>query len=173
MADAARRSDARAHDRHSAPPDDGRNGHHRPDDPLQDLMRDLAELRSYAKHFVAAKLDGVKLGVRKVLLRGAFAVVGLVFTAALVITGAVLLLSGLSGAFGALVGIPWLGDLITAGLFFALLTIGVIVADRALVQRFRKALTRRYDARKAAQRLHHGTDVEHRAAENARSEIHG
>ena len=142
------------------------------DNPIQDVLADLGELKTWGQHLLAAKLDGVKLKIRHLMFLALFAVVGLTTGAALMITGAVLLLSGLAEAVGTWLESPWLGKVLVAAVFFAILIVAVLVVYRSVVNRFRTHLQKKYDALHARQRIHHGIDVEQRAHDLAREEKH-
>ena len=59
-------------------------------------MRTLGELREYAGYFVAAKVDGIKLAIRRIGVMAAVGVIGLLAGGAIVATAAVLFCVGLA-----------------------------------------------------------------------------
>lgn len=143
------------------------------ENPVHDVLADIAQLKAWGRHLLAAKLDNVKLKLRHVTFLVLFALVGLTTGAALMVTGAVLLLSGLAEAVGTWLESPWLGKVLVAAVFFGVLSVVVLVVWRGVVARFHRHLQKKYDALHARQRIHHGVDVEQRAHELAREEKHG
>src|SRR5690348_17351169 len=87
-------------------PDPSANPMPPPDSPAQawrEGFAKVAEVRAYAAHFVAAKIDGIKVSIRNAGIYAALGVVGLIALAAVIATTVALLLVGISGAFGAAV----------------------------------------------------------------------
>src|SRR5437588_5087412 len=73
-----------------------------PDSPAQawrEGFARIAELRAYAGHYVAARIDGIKVSVRNAGIYAALGIVGLIALAALIATTVALLLVGIAGAF--------------------------------------------------------------------------
>src|SRR4051794_6170414 len=69
-----------------------------PADAFKSAGARLAELREYAGYFVSAKVDGVKLTFRNIAVYAALGIVAGVVGLGLLVTAAVLLLTGLAGA---------------------------------------------------------------------------
>lgn len=141
--------------------------------PVADVLADLGELKTWARHLLTAKLDTIKLKARHLAFLGLLIVVALVTGAALMVTGAVLLLQGLAEGAGVWLGSVWLGKVLVAGVFFIGLIVTVVLVRNAVIRTFDRHLQRKYDALHARHRIHHGHDVEERAHERAREEQHG
>src|SRR3954451_1276871 len=73
-----------------------------PADALKQASSRVGELKEYVGLLIAAKVDGLKLTLRKIVLYAMLGIVGAVIGAAMLVTAAVYVLSGLAGAIGAL-----------------------------------------------------------------------
>jgi hypothetical protein len=135
-----------------------------PKGPLRQLWRELAALSGFASHYLSAKADSARLAAQRALLLAGFGLAGLLFAAGLVVTGAVLLVRSLAAALGELLGRAWLGELAVAVLLLAAVGGAALLLRARLLGRSRRRFEQRYAARRAAQRLHYGEDVEERAA---------
>ncbi|HVR73939.1 MAG TPA: hypothetical protein VMT52_06380 [Planctomycetota bacterium] len=130
-----------------------------PAEAFQDLMKDVRELREYAAHFVAAKIDGVKARVRAIVLKAALGLAALLFGAVLVSTGIVILLAGLVNGAAVLFGDRlWAGQLLVGGGLLAVVggTVSWVLWSSRQV---RKKVKRKYEQRHARQRGQFGHDV--------------
>ena len=148
----------------------GRTNGARPDDSqspaeaFADVKTRLSELGEYAGYLLSAKLDGIKLSIRNAGIYAALGVVGLLAGGALVVTAAVLLLRGIAGGLGALFGGRlWLGELVTAIVFLALIGGGAVFVVSRMTKASRQRTVKKYDSRKQQQRARFGTDVCQRA----------
>ena len=144
------------------------NGHDRPQDAFKQIGAQIAELRDYATYYVGAKWDGIKLTLRNVALYAALGIVGGIFGAAVLVTAAVMLLSGLAGALGALFGGRiWLGELIVSIVVLG----GIGAATYFLLNRIigtsRKKTIEKYEHARHQQQAHYGHDVHDRAVGKA------
>jgi hypothetical protein len=156
----------------------GHNGHGggggpAPADALKDAAARFAELKEYAALLLAAKLDGVKLTVRNVVIYAALGGIGAVIGATVLVTASVYLLSGLSGAIAAI--FPdrygwWIGRLIVAVLVIGGTAAGVVFGMKWLTGSSRKRTIEKYENRKRIERSLYGRDVEQRAREQAQRE---
>jgi len=141
-----------------------------PAEALRDAFGKLGEVQAYAGHFVAAKIDAIKLAIRNAGIMAALGIVGLIAVAAVVSTAIVLLLVGIAGAWGALLGDRvWLGDLITAVLVLAVLGIGVMVGLKMLNRSFRAKTVEKYEQRKRQERARYGHDADQYAGPRRQS----
>jgi hypothetical protein len=142
-----------------------------PADALKDAMRTLGELREYAGYFVAAKVDGIKLAIRRIGVMAAVGVFGLLAGGAIVATAAVLFCVGLAQAVATLFahenGVPrtWLGNLIVGLLLLLVIGGGAWFMMSRLTGSSRKATVKKYELRRQRERADFGHDVLQRAAE--------
>jgi membrane protein implicated in regulation of membrane protease activity len=139
-----------------------------PTEALQRLQQQIAELREYLAHFVSAKVDGIVLSVRQMVMWGVLGVAGLLCLAGLVITAVVLLLDGAATGIALLLGGRlWLGQMIVGGVVLALLTFGMILGMRTWQRRWHQQKVQQYDERQLQQRVTFGHSVADRATDNA------
>ena len=143
---------------HPMPPPDS------PAEAWREGFAKLAEIRAYFAHFVAAKIDGIKVSLRNAGIYAALGVVGLIALAAVIATTVALLLVGIAGALGAAVGHVWLGQIITGVLMLILLGVGVMVGMGIVNKSFRSKTVQKYEERKRQERIRFGRDVEHASA---------
>src|SRR5205085_7593247 len=106
-----------------------------PADALRDASARLGELKEYVSLLIAAKVDGLKLTLRKLVLYAILGIVGGTIGAAMLVTAAVYVLSGIAGAIGAL--FPdrygwWAGRLIVGVLVVGATLIGVMLLMKSL-----------------------------------------
>ena len=130
-----------------------------PTEAIRDALAKVAELREFAAYYMAAKIDALKVTVRRIGIMAGLGLVGAVAGAALVVTAVVLLLLGIAGAFTALVGHAWLGELITAVIFLAIPVVGILVGMRILTRTFKTSTVTKYEERKRQERQQFGRDV--------------
>ena len=139
-----------------------------PTDALKDIGTRLSELGEYASYFLTAKVDGVKLTLRNLGIMAGLGVLGLFAAGGLVITLVVMLLRGIAYGLGDLMWDKWwLGELVTAVLFFAALGIGTMVALKKIGKSSRERTVKKYAARQQQERVKFGTDVRQRAQDPA------
>ena len=135
-----------------------------PAEAFADVKTRVAELTEYAGYFLSAKVDGIKLAIRNAGVYAALGAVGLFAGGALVATAVVLLLRGIAGGLGTLFGGRlWLGELVTAVVFLALIGGGAVFALRRMTAASRERTVKKYESRKQQQRARYGTDVGQRA----------
>lgn len=159
-------------DRQASPSEPGTNGPSAdkasPVDSLRDVQPRLKELGEYVNYLFAARIDAIKLAIRKAGIYAAVGIVALLAAAAFVVTAVVLLCLGVARGLTALFGgRAWAGDLAAAVLFFAILGLGVWFGLGRLGAVSRERTIRKYAARQQQQRASFGTDVSQRAAEHA------
>jgi len=173
-AGATRDAGAPPHARFSTSPPPPRPQDEAPADAFKDAMHSLGELREYAGYLVAAKLDGIKLAVRRVGVMAVVGVIGLLAGGAIVATAAVLFCLGLAQAVATLVahenGVPrtWLGNLIVGLLLLLVIGGGAWYMMSRLTGSSRKATVKKYELRRQRQRADYGHDVLQRASERGR-----
>src|SRR5688572_12630436 len=117
------------------------NGASAPADALKDAVKQLGELKTYAAHFVAAKVDGIKVSVRSLGVYAVLGIVGLIAGAAVIATSVVLLLLGAALGLSALLGTGlWSGSLIVGGVMLGLLAGGIVWGMKRLTRTARQRL---------------------------------
>ena len=142
-----------------------------PADALKDALRAFGEVREYVGYFVAAKLDGIKLTVRRVGTLAVIGVIGLLAGGAVVATAAVLFCVGLAQAVATMFahdnGVPrtWLGNLIVGLVLLLGIGGGAYVLVSRLIGSSKKATVKKYELRRQRQRADFGHDVLQRASE--------
>jgi hypothetical protein len=147
-----------------------------PADALRDALRAFGELREYAGYFVAAKLDGIKLSVRRIGTLAVVGVIGLLAGGAIVATAAVLLCIGLAQAVATLFahdnGVPrtWLGNLIVGLVLLLAVGGGAYLLVSRLIGSSKKATVKKYELSRQRQRADFGHDVLQRASERGGSD---
>jgi hypothetical protein len=134
---------------------------------FQDLAKDIRELREYAAHFLAAKVDGAKAKARAIALKIALGLAALLFAAVLVSTSIVILLAGLANGAAVLFGDRlWAGQLLVGGVLLGLVVGAVFWVLRSSRQ-VPKKLKQKYERRHAQQRAQFGHDVHEEASDRA------
>ena len=144
-----------------------------PAEALKHASARLGELKEYATLLVAAKVDGVKLTVRKIVFYAILGVVAAVVGLAMLVTASVYVLSGLAGAIGELFPEPyewWAGRLIVGVLVVGGTLAGVMLLTRSLTGSSRKRTIEKYENRKRDERNLYGHDVAERARQQAERE---
>jgi len=139
--------------------------HDSPGEAMHAAMHHLGEIREYASHFVAAKIDSTKASVRRVGLLIAVGLLGLVGAAAFLAAAVVLALVGAANAIGAaLGGRVWAGQLIVG--FGLVIAVGVVLmlGLRMVNKSWRRQTEKKYEARIQQQRRQYGHDARQRAA---------
>ena len=125
-----------------------------PADSLRMAWIKFIELGEYARYFLAAKVDRLKLTIRQLVVLAILAVLGLVAGAGAVVTAIVLTLRGVAGGLAVLCGDrPWLGDLLCGVLVLA----GIAIVLRVSLSRFtttnRKATVNKYESDQRKERI--------------------
>lgn len=123
----------------------------------------IAELKEYAGHFAAAKIDAVKASVRNVVMYAVLGVLGLCVGATIVVTACVLLLLGVANGIGAIFPprLHFIGPLVVGLIVLGALAGGAMFMLKKFGASSKKQVIDKYEARQAAQRAHFGRDVEH------------
>ena len=135
-----------------------------PTEALKNLGARFSELGEYVSYFLSAKVDSTKVTLRNLGIYAGLGVVALLAGGAFVCTLMVLLLRGVAGGLGALFGGRlWLGELVTAVVFLAVLTGGIVFGMKWLTKSSRERTAKKYVARQQEQRSKFGTDVSQRA----------
>ncbi len=135
---------------------------------FKDLPFRVEELREYVKYYLSAKADGIKVSLRNAGIYAALGVIGLIAGGAFIVTLMVFLLRGIAGGMGALFGGRlWLGELVTAIVFLAVVGVGTMMALNRLTKASRERTASKYASRQQQQRARYGTDVSQRAGDPA------
>jgi len=143
----------------------GGNGHSSdgtpPSEALHDAAHQFAQLKEYFGHYVSAKLDGVKLTFRRLVIFAILGMVGLLAGGAMIIAAAVMLLQGLANAIGAIFepDKPWVGQLIVSVLVLGGVVAGTILLVRKMTGASKARTVAKYDSKHDQQRQHFGQDV--------------
>lgn len=150
--------------------DAGHNGAHGPRPPTEafhQLGRQIGELKEYFGYYLAAKSDGIKMSIRNAGLYAGLGIVGLIAGAGIIVTAAVLLLTGLAGGLGALFGHRyWLGNLIVGLLVLGGLALAIMLVMKKLTNSFRQSTVQKYEQRQNWQRGQYGRAVPEAASQS-------
>jgi hypothetical protein len=150
---------------------DSGNGHSSdepPSEAFRDAMAQIGEAKEYLSHFVAAKVDGIKVAARSAAVWAALGVLGLLTGGAILVTAAVLLVIGMAQGVSALLkGHTWAGNLIVGFVLLALAGVGAWFGMKRLFDSSRKRTVDRYERRLQRQRVEFGHDARERSAERA------
>jgi hypothetical protein len=139
-----------------------------PTDAVKHSLHAFAELREYFSYFVAAKLDGIKLSLRRAGIFAALGIVALLAGSALVVTAVVMVCAGLAQLIAqALDGRAWAGNLIVGLGVLLLVGGGTWFGMSFLTGKSRKWTVKKYELRRTRQRADFGHDV-HDVAREAR-----
>ena len=137
-----------------------------PAEALRHLQRQVGELQAYLTHFVSAKIDGLVLSARQLVLWAALGVVGLTAVVGLVVTAVVLILVGAADGLARLFGGQWwLGALVVGAGTLGLLVLGIFIGMRTWQSRWRQQKVQQYDERQLRQHATFGHSVADRATE--------
>ena len=137
-----------------------------PAEALRRLQQQVGELQAYLTHFVSAKIDGLVLSARQLVLWTALGVVGLTAVVGLVVTAVVLVLVGAADGFARLFGGQWwLGALVVGVGTLGLLVLGIFIGMRTWQSRWRQQKVQQYDERQLQQHNTFGHSVADRATE--------
>ena len=137
-----------------------------PAEALKQASSKLGELKEYAGLLVAAKVDGLKLTLRKIVFYAILGIVAALIGVAMLVTASVYVLSGLAGAIGELFPEPyewWAGRLIVGILVVGGTLVGVMLLTKSLTGSSRKRTIEKYENRKRDERNLYGHDVAERA----------
>ena len=149
--------------------DTGNGAHPSPGEAFSAAGKNFAELKDYLGYFFAAKMDGIKVSFRNLGLYAVLGVLGGIAGAAFVVTAAVLLLTGLAGAIGAIFDPdkPWVGQIVVGLLVLGTLAAGVVLFLKKFTKTSRERTVKKYESRQRQQRVDYGHDVAERGHEPA------
>jgi hypothetical protein len=145
-----------------------------PPEALHRLQEHVRELQAYFTHFVSAKVDGFRLSTLQLAVWAALGVVGLIASAALVVSAIVLVLVGAAAGLALLFGGQlWLGQVVVGGGSLILLALGIWIGLRTWQRKARQQKVQQYDELQRQQRDAFGRSVADRATEDAALQHHG
>ena len=126
----------------------------------------IAEMTSYARYFIGAKVDGFVATGRKIAIYAALGIVGLMVAGGMLFTASFLLLHGLAHGLGRLLWRQdWLGELIVALLVLGGTAWGVRFGINKFTKASRLKTEQKYESQRIQQRVEFGRDVHERAAQ--------
>ena len=115
-------------------------------DEFQLLLHQLKELGVYFVHYLSAKADGVRLGLRTVVVFLTAVALAFIVTTCSAVMATWFVLCGAAGGLSELFGgRPWAGSLATGVLFAVVLGIGTSSLFRRLKKSGRKRLVAKYE----------------------------
>ena len=134
-------------------------------DALRRLSARLVELGEYARYFLSARADAIKVAARNIGVYAALGVLGLMAGVTFVVSAVVLICFGIAAllvwAFHSL----WLGTLVAGLIFLIVLGAGAWLGISMFKHSARERTVRKYGARKQQQRDRFGTDVRQRGTQ--------
>lgn len=128
--------------------------------PVDALIKQLAELRAYAQLYLEARADQVKVALRNGLILAALAIVALVSLATALVVAVALALVGVARGLGALLGDRlWAGELITGALVMAAAGGAAYFGIRSVTKTSKRKITEKYERRRQDLRKQFGHDL--------------
>jgi hypothetical protein len=126
-----------------------------------EMPQRVAEVRAYAAHYAAVRVDQARLAARKALMLAVVGLIGAIAAITMTITAVIYLLAGGARGIAALAGGHlWVGYLVVGVLVLGLLGGALTFGMARLKQAGQRNAARRYDKRKREQRERFGHDVE-------------
>ena len=130
-------------------------------DAAKRALEQLGELREYVGYLVSAKLDSMKLSLRRMLIFAALGVVAGIAGMVAICLAVTQVLYGIGDGLGLLFGEHyWAGHLLTGALVLSTIGITIVVMMRKITAASRESTLRKYEARKAHQKVQFGRDVQ-------------
>jgi len=147
----------------------GNGAEQSPADAFKQAGRNFAELKEYVAYYLSAKKDGFAASFRNLGLYAVLGVLGLMAGGAIIVTAAVLLLTGLAGAIGAIFDPdkPWVGNIVVGLLVLGGLAGGTVMFLKRFTKASRERTVKKYEQRQRQQRVDYGHDVAERGREPA------
>jgi hypothetical protein len=137
--------------------------------PLDRISIELAELREYARYYLEARRDILKLLLRRIAAGLLLILLGPVAVLGAIVAAIWLLLTGLAGGLGEWFGNRlWLGNLTVGCLVIASVALGTWLAVIWWRVRWRERTVERYEQRQDDQRARFGRDVAEQATASAK-----
>jgi hypothetical protein len=133
--------------------------------PLDPLLEQVAEVRTFALHYVEAQTDTVRAAARRTLIKAAAGLGAAIVALTFVIACTLMLAEGLAELISlAAGGRPWVGNLALGGGVLVILGVAAAICIRRQLRASREQTIRKYENRHYAQRAKFGADVTQRAA---------
>ena len=152
--------------------DDPEQEHVAPSDAARDALHKFAELRAYAQHFAAAKVDLAKFTAKKIAILAALGIIGVLVLCTTVVIALVMLLSGLAGAIGSgLGGRMWAGNLIVGGIVVGAVGASAFAGLGMLKRSSMKSTVKKYELAEQQQRDSFGRTSGDRTAAAGKVEV--
>ena len=151
---------------------------HSPGDAVREALGKIGEVKEFVSYYLAAKMDGIKVTVRNLVIYAILGVVGAIAGVAVIVMAVVLLVGSLANALGNLSGYllgdgwAWIGPLLVSLIILGGLAAGVIIGLKKFSRTSHSKLVSKYEDRQRQQRVNYGFDVEQRAREQ-RAQEHG
>jgi hypothetical protein len=148
------------------PPEDGHES--QAANPAAQAFHDVpifvAELKSYGRYLIGAKIDRTKAGMRQTAIYAVLGVMGLLAAAGMLFTGVFLILGGLALGLGELLGSRlWLGALIVGIATLGIIGLGMWLAIQKITKAWRLKTEQKYAGKQIEQRGKFGHDIHERA----------
>lgn len=137
-------------------------------DPLAAIRERVAEMLDYFLYYLSARIDSVKLAIKKRIFMAVMMAVAALAGAGAIITAVVLLCEGICDGLTELLGRRWASELITGCLLVIVGGAGAYVTLRHLARRSHAKIVAKYEAMQKRQEDRFG-----RAAEKKSGESHG
>ena len=130
-------------------------------DAAKHALEQLGELREYVGYLVSAKLDSMKLSLRRMMIFAALGIVGGIAGIVAICLAVTQVLYGIGDGLGLLFGEHyWAGHLLTGALVLAAIGITIVIMMRKIMSASRESTLRKYESRKAHQKVQFGRDVQ-------------
>jgi len=145
-----------------------------PTDALKSAWSRVAEIGEFARAYVAAQSDLLKVRLRNIVILAVLGIVALLGVAALIVTLIVMLFSGLSQLVAAgLGGRMWAGNLIVSVGMFAILGSGTYLGLRTMRRKWLKQTQAKYERFNNQQRERFGEPTFEREHDGSASKHQG
>lgn len=119
-------------------------------DTFSDAGRHVADALAYARAYVTAQADRLKVLARNAILMAVFGIVVAIIAATILVSATVLLCMGIADGIGELLGgRQWAGDLITGGLVVGGLLLGCWLGVGKMMRSARDRTRREYEQRRS------------------------
>jgi len=131
------------------------------DDPASGILSGLGALGEYIAHLAAAKADLARVRARNLGVAIAAGAVGAVIALTMILSFWFYFLGGAAGGLSVAVGNrAWLGNLLAGGMGLAIAAVVALLLATRMRRSQRRARIRKYEERKAKQRVRFGRDAE-------------
>lgn len=135
------------------------------------IAQQLAELREFASHYLAAKQDSAKLSVKQSVIYAGLGIVGLIFLSNLILAATGALVVGIALGLARLFGeeYAWLGPLATGAALLVIIAVAALIVLRRITGKSRSRTVEKYEQRIKQQSAQFGHNL-HDEARRAPSE---